>query len=60
MSKFKAKKKAFFRSGLALLGEKKIYEVVTASDTHIGQDNEISAGTKFSWVKVPVPLSGII
>ena len=40
MSKFKFKKKKFFKSGLALCGEKKIYEkIYTQIDVDAAADN---------------------
>lgn len=52
MSKFKAKKKQFFRSGLALLGEKKVYEKILTTAAHISQPASVVAGSVFKWDKV--------
>lgn len=46
MSKFKAKKKSFFRSGLALVGEKKVFNV-NEYDKTITKSSK--PGEEFKW-----------
>lgn len=55
MSRFKAKKRSYFKSGLALCGEKKIYEKNYATIDLAGAADNFT----YSWHKVPIPFSEI-
>lgn len=56
MSRFKAKKRSYFKSGLALCGEKKVFQKNFAVvDMSAATDN-----FTFAWDKIQIPLDEIV